>query len=269
MRWIRSLVRNNNTAEAAPEPARPQIYSDDCFLVSYPKSGNTWMRFLLANLLKTEDPGTPEIDFHSAVDYVPEYEVHTQSLDSAPRPRMLKSHAPFDPSFPKVAYLVRDPRDVYVSYFHYMRKRLPQGTSFGGFLRLEDLHPCHWHEHVAGWIDQPNVQLIRYEDMLADTRAQLRKFIDFWGGRTFSDEQIDRAVEASSFERMKALEKQNGRPFKDEVHQQRSTTFMRKGQSGDWVNYFDRADLEYLSDRCGKLMQRLGYHEKDTLALAG
>lgn len=268
MRWIRSLVRNNTT-ETAPQPVRPQIYGDDCFLVSYPKSGNTWMRFLLANLLSTEDRDAPEIDFHSAVHYVPEYEVHTRALDSTPRPRLLKSHSPYDPSFPKVVYLVRDPRDVYVSYFHYMRKRLPQGTSFGGFLRMPDLHPCHWHEHVAGWIDQPNVQLIRYEDMLADTHAQLRAFIGFWGGRQFSDEQIDRAVRASSFDRMKKLEEQNGRPFKDEAHKRKSTDFMRKGQSGDWVNYFDRTDLVYLADRFGVLMRRVGYQERDTLALAG
>lgn len=34
------------------------VYSDDLFLVSYPKSGNTWMRFLVGNLLNPEEPET-------------------------------------------------------------------------------------------------------------------------------------------------------------------------------------------------------------------
>ncbi len=229
------------------------------------------MRFLLANLLRGErdNQGDQPIDFHSAVSYVPEYGLHTQEVKAAARPRVLKSHSPLDELFPRVVYIVRDPRDVYVSYYHYLRKRLPGGTSFGSFLRKPDLHPCHWHEHVAGWIGRRNVHVIRYEDMLANTSQELRKLIDFWGQRSYTDQQVQSAVQASSFKQMKSLENQNGRPFRSEVHRQQSTRFMRSGKQGDWVNYYEDSDLVYLTNRCGALMNRLGYDEPNTRSKAG
>ncbi|GAB4190690.1 MAG: sulfotransferase domain-containing protein [Phycisphaeraceae bacterium] len=249
----------------------PTIYPDDCFLVSYPKSGNTWMRFLLAQLLYEAGGGKDHdlIDFHNYSKYVPEYELHSRDYFAMPRPHIIKSHSPYNPDFPRVVYLVRDPRDVYVSYYHYMLKRLPEGTSFHTFLRMDSLDYGQWHEHVAGWIDKPNVMVIRYEDMLRDTAVELKRCIDFWGGLTFSDSQIQRAVELSRFDRMKQIEQQRGLPFRNPVQKAKSTTFMRKGRSGDWVNYFDEADLAYLISRCGRLMARLGYSDTYTCAKAG
>jgi estrone sulfotransferase len=269
--WLKTRLDKPQSAHAPVSSACPVIHGDDCFLVSYPKSGNTWMRFLLANLLRsTEQNADAEpIDFHTAVRYVPEYELHTAEVDAAPRPRILKSHTPYVSAFPRVLYLIRDPRDVYVSYYHYMRKRLPGTTSFAEFLRMDGLHPCHWDEHVAGWIDRPTVLVIRYEDILADTHAQLGRCVDFWGGRSFSDEQIDHAVRASSFDQMKQIEQQKGRPFQNEAQKKQSTPFMRKGKSGDWVNYFDHADRAYLDQRCGDFMERFGYGDGNTYRMAG
>jgi estrone sulfotransferase len=270
--WISKLWqtgRRPNMGQALS--VRLAIHSDDLFLVSYPKSGNTWMRFLVANLLRSERGGGGDqpIDFHSSVRYVPEYELHANEVNAATRPRILKSHAPYDKRFPRVAYIVRDPRDVYVSYYHYLRKRLPSSLGFSGFIRNPDLHPCHWHEHVAGWIDRPNVHVVRYEDMLGDTHGELSKLITFWGERAYSDSQIQHAVHASSFVRMKRLESKNGRPFQCEQHKRQSTPFMRRGKQGDWVNHFDASDLAYLYDQCGDLMQRLGYDLPDALSRAG
>ncbi len=269
--WLTTRIRKQPVEGKRDSAACPVIYNDDCFLVSYPKSGNTWMRFLLANLLRCADVvvDSGPVNFHTVSRYVPEYELHTRDYFAAPRPHIIKSHAPFDPGFPRVVYLVRDPRDVYVSYYHYMRKRLPEGMSISEFLRMDDLHPCHWHEHVAGWIDKPSVMLIRYEDMLADTHAQLRRCIDFWSGWEFSDTQIDIAVKASRFDQMKQIEQQSGLPFKNDTHKQQSSTFMRKGKKGDWVNYYDPADLAYLDDKCGGLMKRFGYESENTMKRAG
>ena len=266
MQWIKSLITKSPRSSRDEKTARPQIDPTDLFLVSYPKSGNTWMRFLLANLLKStglDDDGQP-IDFHTAINYIPEYELHTNEVNRAPRPRILKSHAPYDNTFPKAAYLVRDPRDVYVSYFHYMKKRLPQETDFSTFLRKQDLHPCHWHEHVAGWIDQDNVMVIRYEDMLKDTPGELRRLIDFWGQKSFTNKQIDRAVAASSFNSMRSLEQKNGRPFLNEQHARQSTPFMRSGKAGGWEEYFNRRDHDLLIQQAGDLMKRLKYETLDS-----
>lgn len=262
MGWISRLVGGANGANHAPSAnTPPPIHDDDLFLVSYPKSGNTWMRFLLANLLRSQAAAASDepIDFHSAVRYVPEYELHTDEVNAAERPRVLKSHTPYNSEFPRVVYLVRDPRDVYVSYYHYMRKRLPADTGISAFIRMDGLHPCHWHGHVAGWVDRPNVRVIRYEDMLSDTAGQLRRFLAFWGERSFSDAQIAYAVRQSSFTSMKQLEQSKGRPFASEQHRKQSTPFMRCGKAGAWHTQISPADHDYLVGLMGDLMTRFGY----------
>src|SRR5258708_8153953 len=85
------------------------VFPDDIFLVSYPRSGNTWARFLLGNLIYQDDP----ITFSNLESRIPEiYFNRDRFLRELPRPRMLKSHECFQPHYPRVIYIVRDPRDV-------------------------------------------------------------------------------------------------------------------------------------------------------------
>ena len=97
-----------------------KVYPDDVFIVSYPRSGNTWMRFLVGELVFQK-----EIDFHNLRELIPDIYIYgcTHSfLESLNRPRYIKSHEPYDPRYPKVIYLVRDPRDVAISYYNWLLK---------------------------------------------------------------------------------------------------------------------------------------------------
>src|ERR1019366_2584136 len=86
-----------------------QVLPDDIFLVSYPKSGNTWTRFLLGNLLNPDEG----ITFANVERKVPDiYAESKRTLKKAPRPRLIKSHECFDPRYRRVIYIVRDPRDL-------------------------------------------------------------------------------------------------------------------------------------------------------------
>lgn len=234
----------------------PTVYSDDTFLVSYPKSGNTWARFIVANLLKKSDD---QIDFHSAVDYVPEIGVHHEIAEALDRPRILKSHQVYNPSFQRVVYLIRDPRDVYVSYYHYLRKKLPSNLAFSQFLKEKVDTPSSWKAHVHSWQDKSNVvATFRYEDLLANTHEEVSRLASVLG--IVADEnKIREAIEASSFSSMKTIEQKNGRPFTNESDKATATDFVRKGQQGDWVNYFSQEDLAYLSQNTKDLASRFGY----------
>ena len=96
------------------------VYPDDTFLVSFPRSGNTWTRFLVCNLINPDDP----VNFAQLESRIPEiYDVTDRDLRAFPRPRIIKSHECFDPRYKKIVYIVRDPRDVLISYYEFQLKR--------------------------------------------------------------------------------------------------------------------------------------------------
>src|SRR6201993_2221688 len=76
-----------------------EVFDDDTFIVSYPRSGNTWTRFLIANLLHPEEPAT----FVNIGRLVPDAEIQSSRyMRGVPSPRVIKSHTYFDPRYPRV-----------------------------------------------------------------------------------------------------------------------------------------------------------------------
>src|SRR5437899_924402 len=85
------------------------VLPDDVFLVSYGRSGNTWTRFLIGNLIHPDEPVT----FANIERVIPDIYCNSQKkIMNLPRPRLIKSHECFEPRYKKVIYIVRDPRDV-------------------------------------------------------------------------------------------------------------------------------------------------------------
>jgi len=96
-----------------------KIFGGDVFLVSYPKSGNTWTRFLISNLVYPEQPA----NFGNINELIPDPEgLSKRHLARLPRPRVIKSHQYFHPRYERILYVVRDPRDVAISEYHFHRK---------------------------------------------------------------------------------------------------------------------------------------------------
>src|SRR5205085_6950732 len=126
MRGIRSTLRRARAA-VVPTPPPPAargltVLPTDVFLVSYPRSGNTWLRFLLANALRPAEPAT----FATFGEVVPDiYDETDRELRRRPSPRVLKSHEPFDRRYRRGAYLAPPPADVAVSYYHSLIKKPP------------------------------------------------------------------------------------------------------------------------------------------------
>lgn len=229
-----------------------EIYHDDTFIVSYPKSGNTWVRFLLANALYPE----AEVDFHSIHELVPEVGEEDKRRSGLPLPRLLKSHAPYQPDYPRVIYILRDGRDVYTSYYHYRAPDLSNDTTFESFLRGSHW-PTRWGEHVKGWLDAADstdsIMVVRFEDLKEDSASELKRMLSFLGKESISEEQIHRAAKASSFENMRRLEREKGR------RNEKVERFVRKGEAGDWQNLFTDVARNIFKNREGDILTRLNY----------
>lgn len=237
------------------------VREDDVFLVSYPRSGNTWVRFLVANLIQY-DSGEP-VDFHSVHQVIPDIEVeaHREMLRTMSPPRLIKTHSPYDSRFKRVIYILRDGRDVMVSYYYYL---VGQGRFEGGFLEFlkkDDLYPCLWHEHAESWLQRTNqceLLLIRYEDLLRQPEIELEKMARF-AGLPFDKDRLRWSVSNSSFDAMRKVEREKGRAFGPT----QGFEFVRKGIVGDWKKHFDSAHKKVFKSYANQTLLRLGYVDSE------
>jgi sulfotransferase family protein len=241
------------------------IFDDDIWLTSYPRSGNTWTRFLVGNLLHDEP-----ITFLNVERLVPDmYKTADWVMRRLPRPRIMKSHECFDPRYRKVIYIVRDPRDVAISNYHFEMKlrSVREGTTLDQFVpRWVDgvywRRIGSWADHVNSWLStregQPGFLLVRYEQLQADPPGELARIAAFVGLET-SPERIARAVELSSAQNMRKMERTQGERWVATSHTRADKPFVGKASSGGWRDTLPAASLAHLEAHWGTLMQRLGY----------
>jgi hypothetical protein len=241
------------------------VFPDDTFLVSYPKSGNTWVRFLLANLMYPNET----VGFANINRLLPAPGVLSKRfLRKLPRPRILKSHEPFDVRFRKVIYLVRDPRDVAVSEYHFdLKKRYidPDVTLeqfVKRFIAGETSSYGSWWEHAASWIaarhGNPAFLLVRYEDLLSDSIGETGKIAKFLGIQA-GPERLQAAVERSSADRMRQLEKQQADQWTGTRNTRKEIPFVRAAKSGGWKETLPGHSVEEIEVAWAPLLNFLGY----------
>jgi Sulfotransferase domain len=247
------------------------VFPDDTFLVSFPRSGNTWTRFLVCNLIDSNHP----VSFAELESRIPEiYFVPDRKLREFPRPRVIKSHECFDPRYPKIIYIVRDPRDVLISYYEYQLKRrvLSDDCTLDEFLPkfMESaIEPKigSWRDHVASWIGtrggQKNFLLLRYEEMLENTQSEAAKIAAFLGLDSNPD-RIARAVELSSADRMRKLEKEQVNQWSATKKTRQDKPFVRKAISGDWKTRLSESTVASIEAAWGQIMRSVGYELAST-----
>jgi sulfotransferase family protein len=248
------------------------VYPDDVFLVSYPRSGNTWTRFLLGNLISQNAPVT----FSNIESRIPEiYFNPDRELRALPRPRMLKSHECFQPQYPHVIYIVRDPRDVAISFYHHNVKarnipdHYPMASFVPRFIEGEfDKKFGSWRDNVLSWTSvrggSPNFMMLRYEKMKRDTAGALLQVADFLERsalRTIdaSPAALEKAIELSSPERMRALEKEEAADWVLTKSTRSDKPFVRTAKAGGWKSQLAAESVEMIEAAWGDLMQSLGY----------
>ena len=168
--------------------------------VSFPKSGRTWIRYLLGQLGVDR-----EIAFHHDRFEFNDGAKPAHDFDLASR---LAHYRNVD----RLVYLERDPRDVMVSLYHQVTGRFREFFGYEGtiadFIRDDyfgaanlDRFRRMWHEIAR----ERGFPVVTYETCHANPAAVVRRIVDYYGFE-IDDAAVARAVEASSFERMKAVE---------------------------------------------------------------
>ncbi|KAL0424861.1 UNVERIFIED_CONTAM: Cytosolic sulfotransferase 12 [Sesamum radiatum] len=217
-----------------------QAQHSDIFLVTTPKSGTTWLKAVIFTLVnRTRYP--PVAKNHPLLsnnphDLVPFLEIklyvdnQIPDFSSFPSLRLFATHLPHvslpesvkQNSACKIVYLCRNPKDIFVSLWHFTNKLRPQETGtnsisevFDLFCRGVTLFGPFWEHALEYWklsIENPDrVLFLKFEDMKNQPATHLRRLAEFlgspfcWNGKLTSGEK--------------------------------NNVFFRRGVVGDWVNY--------------------------------
>jgi Sulfotransferase domain len=285
--WDYVLGRSKPHERAIP------IRPDDIFVVSFFKSGNTWTRFLIGNLLNPDRPVTFERVEHISPDI---YQFQHRGYQKLLSPRVIKSHECFDPRYRRVIYIVRDPRDVAISLYHFLRKNKVINDAFPlvtyaseWFIQGKGCGRT-WQEHVGSWMvnvksfprisglhGSPNNScdalslphlgacghgrqflLVRYEDLIADPYeglARIGKFLSV----DASAERITQAVERSSADKMRRLEQTDRDRWFMTRGTRKDINFVREAKSEQWKTALPAESVAKIESAGGHIMELLGY----------
>jgi hypothetical protein len=185
-----------------------------------------------------------------------------------PRPRIIRSHECFDPRYPRVIYIVRDPRDVVLSQYHYHRKLRkieddsPLEKFVTRFLAGETCPHGSWGQNISTWLStmqgDPRFLLLRYEDLIADTSRELAKVVAFLH-LPAGPEQIAQAVERSSADQMRKLEEKQMDKNALMKGSRKDLSFVRSARSGGWRTDLPVPMVARIEAAWGPLVQHLGY----------
>lgn len=226
----------------------------DIFLVGYPRSGHTWLQNLIAGVVFGVDP---EFANDSLIqDLVTD--VHYKSSYKRYGPTAyFKSHELPRKDVRRVVYVLRDGRDVMVSYWHFL-SALQGPIDFLRLVQGEGLSPCPWHEHVEAWLANPHqadVLVVRYENLQKTPTAELQRFCEF-AGIERDAAHLEHVVQKAAFAKAKKKEETQGweNPAWPREH-----AFIRRGEVGSWRDEMPPEVLAAFMKNAGATLARLGY----------
>ena len=245
----------------------------DAFLASFPRSGSTWLRFMLFETMSGEDAGFRKIE-----ERLPEIHRHRGSQPIlAGGGRLIKTHENYRDNYKRAVLLVRDPRDVFFSVYAGFKtfgldKILSKGDQdsfLEAFLTTNVIHSGTWQQHTRSWLESPlakngNLLVIRYEDLRKNPEPMLQELLQFVG-ITPAAGAIRRAIDNNTLQQMRKKEekeKQSGERsilLGSRKHTDDTGRFVRKGAVAGWRDKMTPAQLKMVDQYAGDMMATLGY----------
>ena len=259
------------------------------WIASYPKSGNTWVRSFLSNYLSdNEDFNFKQlkrikkfpsealfeelnVNQNNAGDIAANWIPMQSIVNLKNKLTYLKTHNAMmtinNHKFTNAdntngfIYLVRDPRDVLISYTSHMSISLETTlnimTSDLAYGNQDKVIMSTWANHYNSWKNSsfPKI-IIKYEDLVEDSENNFNKIIAFLNkinNLPIDKEKIKRCIVNSNFDSLKKLEQKEG------FDEATKNAFFRKGKVGQWKEVLDKKTTKKIEDSFNKEMKDLGY----------
>ncbi|XP_052087317.1 uncharacterized protein LOC127724409 isoform X4 [Mytilus californianus] len=258
-----------------PSIRNMEMDDDDVIICAFAKSGTHWL-WEITSMLRNG-----KADYHGKektsvmLEFIP-----TEVLRASPKPRIYNTH--FTPQrLPKqifdkkckILFLQRNPKDVLVSFFPFL-----QGHKFidstikweefvSKYMELEvESSLLNWFYYTRQWFEflkegHDNIYCLAYEDMKDDPVREITKLAKFLEIEENSDLVKDIAVK-SSFQNMKQAASSKQKTFainNKEVAKKITNLTYRKGEVGDWKNYFTVAVNEKFDALYAKKMKGIDF----------
>jgi hypothetical protein len=262
--------------------SKKESNKEPVFVVGFPKSGNTWLARLLAEVTDSNIAVNNPLDGVNMADNSSErkgqFIIHKEHVVNNIEQAMQS----------KVVYIVRDVRDVLVSgfyhcnrwcnddlinrniflkwYFYHEVKKLNkkwQGNVWAEFkysarcfikslirYKYEKVRVGNWSDHVSFWSKSPNVIVVRYEDLLRGTEAEMKKILLAFK-LDVSDEVLLKAISNQSFKKKKSDFLKSGDPL--------NAKFLRRGKEGGWKELLPTTLVREIEQRHAVVMNTYGY----------
>ncbi|XP_060182926.1 cytosolic sulfotransferase 12-like [Lycium barbarum] len=245
-----------------------QSQESDILLVTSPKSGTIWLKamvFTLINrmqypVLSQEHPlltsNPHDLVPFLELEYAQEKYPIPQKDSSLTSPRLYSTHLPYV-SLPesvkntksKIIYMCRNPRDIFVSLWHYISKlrsqeseMIPFDEAFHMFSNGFTMAGPFWDHVLSYWeksCEMPQkVLFLKYEEVKEQPLSHLRRLAEFLDCPFSLEEEerglVDEIIKLCSFDNLSNLEvnKSGKTLFGND-----NGVFFRKGEAGDWKNH--------------------------------
>jgi len=240
------------------------VKKNDIFITSFPKSGNTWVRLIVANLLSIK------VNLQNIDHFLPETYSYKESfyLHKFKKRRIIKSHDYFDHRFKKVIYVVRDPREVIVSTYFFqikikaIKKNYSKRKFINSFIKGKYSSDFGtWEQNVGSWHGSrnKNIIFIRYEDLIDKPVKEIKRISNFLKIKT-SNKKILQVIKNTSFKKFQAEEKNNSLNWNSmKKKNDKRAFFFRSGKKNSWKKFFSSKDNILIKKTYARYMKIFNY----------
>lgn len=254
-----------------------RLREPDVLLASYPRSGSTWLRFVLYEILSGESSSFDRVN--GALRGLTDCRHGARLLPN--QGRFIGTHEPYYAAYQRAVYLVRDVRDVALSEFAFEKNLGIARPTFD--LYLDEMlfgrkRHGSWQHHVESWLDSPlaargDLLFLQYEKLRQDSVNVFLELLDFLKVSRSRD-AVERALAHNTLEQMREKE--------DRLYRQQNYSsvprrpikavrpggrFIRTGSVGGWRERLSREQLHLIELHAAHVLARLGY-PVETLAPA-